>query len=118
MSAVEPETKIILDSMVCLVAALFYLLFDLLRERHDDLLVWRRVQASMLLIDIAAMCAFVGVLGVHEAQTLLRVKMCAVGVAAIVRIAFLMNIGLAMKDEEREFERRMCCFHRFASRSD
>ena len=96
--AVEPETKIILDTMIGFVAALFFLLFDLLRERPDDLIIWRRVQASMLLVDVSAMCAFAGALSIQGSQTLLWMKMCAVGIAAIARIAFLMNIKLKEKE--------------------
>ena len=101
-SAVGPETKILLDSVLGFVAALFFLQFDLLKARPDDLIVWRGVQASMLLVDISAMCAFVGALSVQGAQTLLWMKLCAVGVAAIVKIAFLTNLGLRGQIKEKE----------------
>lgn len=101
-SAVEPEIKILLDSMIGFAAALLFLLIDLLWERPDDLMVWRRVQACMLLVDVSTTCAYFGALSVLGAQTWLWVKLCVVVVTAIVRIAFLKNIGLRKRDREEE----------------
>ena len=96
-----PETTFLLQSLAGFYTACFILQVFLLRARPHDLTVWRTLQASLLVTDIAIVAAFIKFHGGRHGTVIpIFWKLEEAGnfvVTAgigVVRVLFLLGVGM------------------------
>lgn len=95
-----PETKLCLDIIASCMAGTMILQLWLLRRRPNDLVVWRGVQAFILVTDAGILGGYGRVLG--EQGRLLpwrwrveeRSFILIVSIVALIRSCFLLDVGM------------------------
>ena len=97
-----PETAVLLDTTAAFLAGFIVLQTVLLRARPNDLVVWRILQASTLLVDFALLGSFARAL-TADARLDLRLWRAAewtnigiTGGVAVIRAAFCLGVGMGM----------------------
>lgn len=100
VSPPAPETTLLLDTAAGYLAGTAYLQLVLLPARSTDVPLWRAVQASILVVDLAILAGNARVLGVEGRMhwAALRweewVNLGITTFVAAVRSAFLFGVGL------------------------
>ncbi|KZP10763.1 hypothetical protein FIBSPDRAFT_1051146 [Athelia psychrophila] len=94
------ETIYLLDATAGFLAGLVLLQVVLLRARPTDVTVWRVLQASMLLVDLAMLGGFARALSA-QGRTVWRVwraeewtNLVIIAGVAVIRTAFVLGVGM------------------------